>query len=602
VLQPPFSRTTYKTPLRPRWFHGCAHAAADKKVRSGVIELKLFETLSAPILRAYPALEASDLAFAPPPKLDMGDLAMRTFEAARKLKMPPAQLADQIVAEVAFGPEVAAVRAAGPYVNFKLDRSVFGREIVEDIVNQGDHFGSSGTGTGLTALVEHTSINPNASPHVGRARNAMIGDSLVRLLRFEKYEVEVHYYVNDMGRQIALLALVCDDPSTKTFDEMLHLYVQANRRAEEDPEFAAQAYALLAKMEEGDTETRDRLFAVTELCLHGQLMVLARLGVKYDVFVRESKYVKDPRLDVLLQALRDRGALFTDEEERLVVDLKQLGYEQDEGRYFVLMRANGSSLYGYRDLPYTIDKAERGANLNIIVLGEDHKLYAEQLRRILATIDKAAPEPVYYAYILLKEGKMSTRQGKVILLSEFLDEATARAAAKVKEQCTDLAEKEQQAIAAKVAVAAVRFAILRVGPNKNVIFDWETSLSFTGDTGPYVQYSCARIASILRKYGELPATLPEGFPIETDEEWALLIKLSSLPDVIQAALEQRASAPVAQFCIETARLFTAFYHACPVLNAPSEAQKRARAHLCGATHQCLKNALGLLGIEALDRM
>lgn len=578
------------------------HAGADYTTHSGVIDLKLFETLSAPILKAYPALETSDLAFAPPPKLDMGDLAMRTFEAARKLKMPPVKLAEQIVAEVSFGPEVAELRTAGPYVNFKLDRGVFAREIVRNIVSQGADFGSNATGEGLSALVEHTSINPNASPHVGRARNAMIGDSLVRLLRFEKYEVEVHYYVNDMGRQIALLALVCDDPATKTFDEMLDLYVQANRRAEEDPEFAAQAYAILAKMEEGDAETRERLFAVTELCLHGQLMVLARLGVKYDVFVRESRYVKDPRLDVLLDALRDRGALFTDEEERLVVDLRQLGYEQDEGRYFVLMRANGSSLYGYRDLAYTIDKAERGADLNIIVLGEDHKLYAEQLRRILATIDKESPEPVYYAYILLKEGKMSTRQGKVVLLSDFLDEAAARAATKVQEQCTDLSEKEQQAIAAKVAVAAVRFAILRVGPNKNVIFDWENSLSFTGDTGPYVQYSCARIASILRKYGARPTELPGEFPIETDEEWALVLKLSSFPDVIQTALEQRASAPVAQFCIETARLFTAFYHACPVLNAPSEAHKRTRAHLCEATHQCLKNALGLLGIEALDRM
>lgn len=564
--------------------------------------MNLYESLAEPITKAFPEIEAGDLAFAPPPKLEMGDVAMRTFEAARKLNMPPPQFAGKIVSEIDFGPAVAEVNAAGPYVNFKLDRSAFSRRIVHAVLTRESKFGSTGSGAGLRALIEHTSINPNASPHVGRARNAMIGDSIVRLLRFEEYDAEVHYYVNDMGRQIALLALVCDDPSSKSFEEMLDLYVEANERAAEDPGFADQAYDLLRKMEEGDQETRDRLFAVTELCLHGQLMVLARLGVNYDVFVRESKYVKDPRLDALCDSLREKGALFVDEEDRLVVDLQALGHPHDEGRYFVLMRANGSSLYGYRDLAYTIDKAERGADLNLIILGEDHKLYADQLKLILGAAGEQAPEPVYYSYILLKEGKMSTRQGKVVLLSEFLDEATRRAEEKVTEQWSSIAEKERRAIASKVAVAAVRFAIQRVSPNHNVIFEWETSLSFTGDTGPYVQYSCARIASILRKAESLPTDLPDHLPVETDEEWALLTKIASFPEAVQKGVENRSPAPVAQFALDTARAFTSFYHACPVLNAGSDDLTQARLLVCQATLQTLKNALNLLGIEALERM
>lgn len=564
--------------------------------------MHLFASLAETIAVRFPGVEAADFAFAPPPKPGMGDVAMRTFEAARKLGMAPPQLAQAIVNDVAFGPEVLSAAPAGPYVNFRIDRGAFARRVAEAVFEGGAQYGSSGSGAGLKALVEHTSINPNASPHVGRARNAMIGDSLVRLLRFERYGVEVHYYVNDMGRQIALLALVSGDTSTKTFDQMLQLYVEANRRAEADPAFADEAYELLRKMEEGDRETQQRLFAVTELCLHGQLMVLARLGVNYDVFVRESKYVRDPRLDKLCDTLRERGALFTDDEDRQVVDLQKLGHPHEEGRYFVLMRGNGSSLYGYRDLAYTVDKAERGADLNIIVLGEDHKLYAEQLRLILAADGKTAPEPVYYAYILLKEGKMSTRQGKVVLLSEFLDEATARAAAKVAEQCADMAEKEQKAVAAKVAVAAVRFAILKVSSNKNVIFDWESSLSFSGDTGPYVQYSCARIASILRKFEGDPKALPEAFPADSEAEWALAAKLAAYPEVIQSAVAQRSAAPVAQFALETARAFTTFYHECPVLSAETPELRQTRAALCAATLQALKNALNLLGIEALERM
>jgi len=563
----------------------------------------LYQTLAEPILAAFPELTPEDLTFAPPPKLNMGDLALRTFEAARKLAIPPPQFANRVAKEIPFGPDVSEAFTAGPYVNFRLNRGAFARRIVGAIFAEESLYGSNASGAGQRALIEHTSINPNASPHVGRARNAMIGDSLVRLLRFERYDVETHYYVNDIGRQIALLVLSCDRPETLSFDDMLHVYAEANARAEADPEFGAQGFELLARIEQGDPEVRERFRAVTELCLQGQLAVLERLGIGYDRFDRESDFVKDPRLEAILGALRSKDAVFTDEEGRLSVDLTKLGHPYEEGRYVALLRSNGSSMYGYRDIAYTIDKMEKGADLNLIVLGEDHRLYMQQIALILAAAGRPAPEPIYYSYILLKEGKMSTRQGKVVLLSEFLDEATARAAEKVEEQCKDLPPEERKAIAAHVAVAAIRFAILRVGANKNVIFDWDASLSFTGDTGPYVQYSCARISSILRKLGvAVPGTPGENFPLENDAEWALLTKLASFPEAVALAMNQRSVAPVAQFALETARLFTTFYHECPVIDAPSDAHRTARAQLCATTRRVLENALGLLGIEALERM
>lgn len=564
--------------------------------------MNVFAPLAGPILQQFPELEPGDLNFAPAPKLDLGDVALRMFEAARKLSLPPNALATKIAAEVTFGPGVESVAPAGPYLNFKLDRAVFAQQIVQGILAAGSEFGSNQSGAGKRAIIEHTSINPNASPHVGRARNAMIGDSLVRLFRFEGYNVEAHYYVNDMGKQIALLVLACEDPSTRSFDEMLDLYVEANRRANDDPEFAAAGYDLLAKMEEQDPETQKKFYAVTELCLHGQLLVLARTGVRFDVFDRESKYVKDARLDEVLTALQGRGASFVDEQERLVVDLSKLGYDHEEGRYFVLMRANGSSMYGYRDIAYTLDKMSRGADVNVIILGEDHKLYFQQIDMIIQAAGKTTPEPVYYAYILLKDGKMSTREGNVVLLSSFLDEATSRAATKVDEQCQDLPASERTAIAEKVAVSAVRFAILKVSNTKNVIFDWESSLSFNGDTGPYVQYSGARIASILRKVGDTLPPAPKAYPLITNAEWALLARLASFPETVSNALRTRSTALIAQFALDTARLFTTFYHDCPVLSAPTEELRAARVHLCRATLHALSNALALLGIETLERM
>lgn len=560
-----------------------------------------------PILKALCAadstLESGDFQFGTPPSLELGDVAVPMFSLSKKRKTSPAALAREIAETTAFGPFVSAAAAAGPYVNLKLDRKRVGFEIVRAILADGVRWGSNRSGQGKRVLIEHTSINPNASPHVGRGRCAMIGDSLTRLLRFEAYDVEVHYYVNDMGRQIGLLVLVADEIEGISFDKILDAYVAANQRAEADPEFAAKGYELLARIENGDEEVREKFFRVTELCLSGQLGVLRRLGASYDCFDHESAYVNDPRLEVIEQALETQSALFTDEAGRRVVDLSKLGYPAEEGRYFVLRRANGSSMYGCRDLLYSLDKHERGADINIMVLGEDHKLYAQQMALILNAAGVPAPEVIYYSYILLSEGKMSTRQGKVVLLADFLDQAAALAMAKVSEQFPSMAEEERRDIAEQVAVSAIRFAVLRVKPSRNVIFDMETALSFQGDTGPYVQYCCARIRSILRKWGrDLPVLSAEEFMIATDSEWVLLKTMAGFPELVADAAAQRNCAPIANYVLDVAHAFTAFYHDCPVLTAEDNRLVVSRLHLCHAALHTLSNALGILGIETPERM
>jgi len=559
------------------------------------------------VLQSFDGLHPEDVVFSVPPSLDKGDIALPMFSAARRLRTAPAVLAAKAAEKLRVDERVLSATPEGPYLNLKLNRPAVGGAVIDEVLGAGERWGSGGTGAGRRVLIEHTSINPNASPHVGRGRNAMIGDSLTRLLRFEGYDVEVHYYVNDMGRQIGLLVLIAEELEQLDFQGILDAYVRANARAEADPEFAARGYELLARMESGDPEIRARFRRVTDLCLKGQLEVLARLGARYDCFDHESDYVHDPRLEQIESVLREKGALFVDEEQRLVVDLRPLGHEPEEGRYFVLRRANGSSMYGYRDLAYTMDKMSRGADINLQVLGEDHKLYAQQIALILAACGCAAPETIYYSYILLKDGKMSTRQGKVVLLADFLDQAAALAGERVAEQFPDLEPSERQAIAEQVAVAAIRFAVLRVKPGRNVTFDMDAALSFQGDTGPYIQYSCARIRSILRKAAEegldrisgsgaaLPAAL-------ADAEWTLVRQLESFPGEVAEGIQQRSVAGIANYALETARLFTTFYHECPVLKADTPEQVRFRLRLCQATLRTLENALDILGIAAPERM
>ena len=520
---------------------------------------------------------------------------------AKALKTSPVNVAGKL-ASLSYPDIIAQANAVGPYLNFSLDRNVFATDLINEILSRKESFGSGGEGAGKRVLLEHTSINPNASPHIGRSRNGLIGDTLARLFRFEGYDVNVHYYVNDMGKQIGLLVMQAEDIEDLGFHEVLDLYVQANQRAKDDPDFEAKGFDLIMRMEQGDPEVAKAFGDMVDICLNGQLEVLGRLGLTYDTFDKESKFLHDTRMDAAMVVFEKQGALFTDEHGRTVLDLQKLGYDREEGRYIVLKRANGSTMYMYRDIAYTLEKIERGGDMNLIVLGEDHKMYFEQMETIIRALGKTPPVAVHYSYILLKEGKMSTRQGNVVLLEDFLDEAVQHAREKVEEQWPDMPEEERGEIARIIGIGAVRFAILSVRPNRNVIFDWETALSFTGDSGPYIQYSCTRIASILRKYGSEPDTLTTSLNLSHDAEWSLVFRIAAVPQDISSALNLRNPGILATTALDIARRFSVFYNECPVLNAENEKVRDSRIAICVATRQALMNLLGLLGIDAPERM
>ncbi len=563
--------------------------------------MNLSASIRAAIASRYPELAGADIDLQPAPENQPGDMGFPCFALAKAMRRAPHEIAREL-AGIEYPPPVTSAVAAGPYVNFSIDRAAFVTHTAAEILERGGRFGSGGRGEGHKALLEHTSINPNASPHIGRARNGLIGDTLARLLRFEGYDVDVHYYVNDMGKQIALLALETEGMDGLEFHRVLDIYVSANEKAKNDPSYEARALELLMLMENGDPEVRRKFKDVVDVCLGGQLAILGRLGLAYNTFDRESSFLTDPRMDHALKTLEEKGSLFTDDQGRKVADLSKLGYDREEGRYVVLVRANGSSMYMYRDIAYTLEKIDRADGLDIVVLGEDHTMYFEQLDTIIRAMGETSPEAVHYSYILLREGKMSTRQGNVVLLEDFLDEAVRLAREKVDEQWPDLPGAEQGDIARMIGIGAVRFAILSVRPNRNVIFDWETALSFTGDSGPYIQYSCTRISSILRKYGDIPDKVERPVKVTHDAEWALMFRIAAVPGDIAAALDTRNPGILANTALDIARRFNVFYRECPVLSAEDPDVKETRIIICAAARQVLVNLLSLIGIEAPERM
>ena len=522
-----------------------------------------------------------------------GDFSYPCFNLSKKMKKKPKPaMADRVRYSTEM---IEKVEAIGPYVNFYIDWAKFGQDVLENINAK---YGGSSV-KGKKALVEHTSINPNASPHVGRVRNAIIGDSLVRLLRFIGYDTEVHYYVNDVGKQIAMLAYAAKDMDLKTlkFEDLLDMYVKINEKIKDKPEIEKELFDMLSKFENGDKKTMESFRKIVSICIEGQKKILADLDINYDYFDYESDYIKNKRTDEILKKLEQKKRLFTDENGRIVLDLKDFDIPM-ESPAFVMSRSNGTSLYQLRDIAYTIDKINRSNDMNIIVLGEDQKLYFRQLSAALNILGYEPPKVVHYSFVLLPSGKMSTRKGDVVLLEDFMREACQKALEEIESRYDDLSEKEKDERSKKVAIAAIRYSMIKITPEKTMMFKWHDALRFDGNTGPYLQYTYARANSILEK------SKIKDFDAKNlvDERELMLLKLlSKYPSVIEKTFKELKLNVLASYLYDLSDVFNQFYQTVPVLKADDKL-KNARLKLVEATNTVLESGFKIIGIPVLEKM
>ena len=527
-----------------------------------------------------------------PPTPEMGDYAFPCFVLAKELKKAPNEIAKELASEFRPTKLVKEAHPIGPYLNFFVTKDRMAEDTIKETLRQKDKFGSSGIGKTKKIILEHTSINPNASPHVGRARNALIGDSLVRILRFQGYKVEVHYFVNDVGKQVAMLVLGAEGKGNIAFDDLLNIYIEINKKIEENPELEKNVLDLLGRLEKGDKEIRKKFADVVKICIDGQAKILSELGINYDIFDYESKYLWSKETEKTLKRLEKTGKLFIDGCNRWVLDQKGYGLGV-KVPVLVLTRNDGTSLYPLRDITYAIELTKKGTYY--VVLGEDQKLYNQQINAALKELEIFQRKPLYYSFVLLQEGKMSTRKGNLVLLEDFMKEALAKANEELKKRYGKADEEAAKAI----AYGAVKYGILKVSPEKNVNFSWEQALSFEGETSPYIQYAYARISSILAKGRINPKA--ELSLLKEKAEIELIRALSIFPEIVLKAANELRSHLIASYVYSLAQKFNEYYHQHNILKA-DEKVKDARLLLVSAVRQVLKNGLNLLGIEVLEKM
>ncbi|MBS3817247.1 MAG: arginine--tRNA ligase [Candidatus Thermoplasmatota archaeon] len=536
------------------------------------------------------------------PSEERGDYALPCYPFSPILKKDPEEIARELSEKIEL--ENGSVERSGPYLNFNIDEDRLSKDTVITCLEKEEDFGSLHS-KGEKVIVEHTSANPNGPLHVGRARNPIIGDTIARIYEKAGYEVERQYYINDIGKQMAILTwgvLNLDEedlPDTerdKDDHDLVRYYQKASRLLEEDEELEDEIQEIIGAMEAGDEKIFTQLTENAETVMSGITESLERLEIPIDSYKRESSLIKESSVEDVIKELWELED--TKKEDGAI-------YYEDEDRKTFVTRENGTNLYPARDLAYHVWKSKRADRL-INILGEDHKSHGRFLLDALEDLNvEPLPETVFHSFVTFEGEEMSTRKGSYVTLDEFMDTAHEHAEEEILKRRDDLSKTDIEDIAEKVGMGAVRYNIIKVQPEKPIDFVWEEALNFQGESAPFIQYSYTRAKSILEKWRKKEGedlSKTEKLDLESFEEGEirLLKKIAELPLILRKAADQNAPHHPARYAHGLAAEFNQFYRDYPVLH--SKNQKLERIALVKSFKFAITSVLETLGIKKPKEM
>ena len=569
------------------------------------------------------------------PDSKMGDIGSPMFMFAKSLRIAPPQIAREVVDRAAKKAEaLGELIAVGPYVNLKLDKAAAVKSILSKIEDEGDDFGKFGDDgkahlDGERIMIEFSSPNTNKPLHLGHMRNDALGESVARILKKAGAEVFKVDLINNRGIHIckSMLAYKLFHEKNGDTPEKLGMkgdhfvgqcYVEFDRylKGEKDrpetahPEAQEQAEEMLRKWEAGDDETRKLWQTMNDWTFEGVKETYERTGVTFDKYYFESEtYLKGK--DEIQKGL-EKGVFFKAEDGSVRVDVTEaVGKGKDgEDHEKVLLRKDGTSVYITQDIGTAVSRHDDWAfNELVYVVATEQNFHFKVLFYILNKLGFDWAKKLYhlaYGLVNLPNGRMKSREGTVVDADDLIDSLHADALKAIKEKEREDEVGNADEVAEKVALAALHYYLLQVSPVKDMIFNPEESLTFNGNTGPYLQYMGARIASILRKAageGIAPASGDKAAPLlKADEEWDLLKRLGEYPETLARAAANKDPSVMANYLYDIAKLFSKFYQQRPILSAEDADLKAARLALAKATLHVLKDAMSLVLVPYLDRM
>ena len=537
-----------------------------------------------------------------------GDYAFPCFRLARTLHKAPPLIAQDIAAGINGDPVFEKVEQVNAYVNMFISKAEFSEITLE--AAQKDDFGSSDEGKGKTVIVEYSSPNIAKPFHIGHIRTTIIGDSIYRLYDILGYKVERLNHLGDYGTQFGKMIVAykkwgnAEELEKDPIKYLLYLYTKFHKEAEEDPSLDDQAREAFVKLEAGEEEEVRLWKWFSDLSLKEFNRVYDMLDISFDEYDGESFY--SDKMQRFIDELRDKG-LMHESRGANVVDLEEYGLGTA-----LITKSDGSTLYCTRDIATAVYRKEHyDFYKNIYVVATQQNLYFKQLKMILKLLGYEWEKDcihVPFGMVSLENGHiLSTRGGNVVFLEDVLNNAVDKTKEIIREKNPDASEEHVDEVAKEVGIGAVKFQELSNNRIKDYTFTWDKVLNFDGETGPYVQYTHARCASVLRKAGEETVKKAEAVDeldlsyISGENAYELVKLLYVFPEVIRDAAYKYEPSILTRHIIDIAQSYNRFYHDEHILT-DNEDEKLAKVALTVAAKNVIKTGLSLLGIKAPDRM
>ncbi|MBI5389621.1 arginine--tRNA ligase [Candidatus Woesearchaeota archaeon] len=537
-----------------------------------------------------------------PPNPTMGDFAVPCFTLAKKHKKSPQQIAADIAAILKPNAYIIRVEANGPYLNFFVNTTKRAVRVLSDIFSQKKSYGLL-KAKGKKILIEFPSPNTNKPLHLGHVRNILLGQSISRLLEAMGNTVTKVNLNNDRGVHICKSMLAYklfgnnQKPTTKTDHFVGDYYVLFNQKLAEKPELEEEAQKMLTQWEQGDAEVVAIWKQMNQWALGDFEQTYKKFGLKFDREYFESDiYTKGKEM---VMACLEKGIMYKDETGAVFIDLTPWNLGKK-----CLMRADGTSIYITQDLylaKLKHDEFRFDRSIYVVASEQDH--HFKVLFKVLELMDYPWASNLYhlsYGMVYLPEGKMKSREGTVVDADDLVEQMQALAQTELDKRYPELAQKEKAERARKIGMAALRFFILKYDATKDFVYHPEESISFEGETGPYLQYTVARINSILKKYGKAAEEMVDISRFNADEHF-LIKRLDSFPQIIEEAADQLKPHILTRYLLDLGLAFNEYYHKHQVLQEDKELEK-ARVLLVAMVKQVLENGLYFLGIDVLKEM